>query len=152
MDHARLEQELKNDEKERAEHIMLVDLARNDLARVSIPGTIDTYELIQLRKYQSVMHLVSRVRSESLMDPFTILKSMFPAGTVSGAPKKRAMEIIHQLEQEDRGPYAGCAGYISFTGDMDMAITIRTIYNKDHRYFIQAGAGIVADSEAGERI
>ncbi|MHA1682921.1 MAG: anthranilate synthase component I family protein [Promethearchaeota archaeon] len=149
-DEKRMEAELLHSEKELAEHVMLVDLARNDLARVSLPGTVDTYKLIQLKKFPGVMHLISKVRSKSYLDPFRILKSMFPAGTVSGAPKKRAMEIIHGLELEDRGPYAGCVGYVSFTGDMDMAISIRTIFNKNQKYIAQAGAGIVADSTPGE--
>lgn len=149
-DETKMEQELLHSEKELAEHIMLVDLARNDLARVSVPGTVDTYELIQLRKYRNVMHLISKVRSTSNLDPLSILKSMFPAGTVSGAPKKRAMEIISNIEPESRGPYAGCVGYISFTGDMDMAISIRTLFNKDKKYIAQAGAGIVADSKPEE--
>ncbi|MHA1341183.1 MAG: anthranilate synthase component I family protein [Promethearchaeota archaeon] len=145
-DEDRMEFELMHDEKELAEHIMLVDLARNDLARISIPGSIDTYKLIQVKKFPNIMHLISKIRSISYLDPFTVLKSMFPAGTVSGAPKKRAMEIIHELEKEDRGPYAGTVGYISFIGDMDMAISIRTIFNKNTKYIAQAGAGIVADS------
>jgi len=145
-DEERMTDELLNDEKENAEHIMLVDLARNDLARVSVPGTVETYELKQLRKYPHVMHLISKVRATSHLDPVTVLKSLFPAGTVSGAPKKRAMEIIHSVEREDRGPYAGCVGYLSFAGNMDMAISIRTIFNKDTTYVAQAGAGIVADS------
>lgn len=145
-DEIKMENELLHSEKELAEHVMLVDLARNDLAKVSVPGSVETYKLIQLKKFPNVMHLISKVRSKSFMDPFTVLKSMFPAGTVSGAPKKRAMEIIHGLEKEDRGPYAGCTGYISFTGDMDMAINIRTIFNKNKNYIAQAGAGIVADS------
>jgi anthranilate synthase component 1 len=149
-DEVRMEQELLNSDKELAEHIMLVDLARNDLARVSLPGTVDTYELISLRKYPTVMHLISKVKSLSKLDPFSILKAMFPAGTVSGAPKKRAMEIINRIERENRGPYAGCVGYISFTGDMDMAISIRTLFNKNKTYYAQAGAGIVADSKPDE--
>ncbi|MFX0099501.1 MAG: anthranilate synthase component I family protein [Candidatus Hodarchaeota archaeon] len=149
-DEIKMENELLHSEKELAEHVMLVDLARNDLAKVSVPGSVETYKLIQLKKFPNVMHLISKVRSKSFMDPFTVLKSMFPAGTVSGAPKKRAMEIIHELEKEDRGPYAGCTGYISFTGDMDMAINIRTIFNKNKKYIAQAGAGIVADSKPEE--
>ncbi|MCP4762958.1 MAG: anthranilate synthase component I family protein [archaeon] len=145
-DEMKMEYEILHSEKELAEHIMLVDLARNDLARVSEPGTVDTYELIKLRKFPNVMHLISKVRSTSYLDPFAILKSMFPAGTVSGAPKKRAMEIIQNIELENRGPYSGCVGYISFTGDMDMPISIRTIFNKNKTYIAQAGAGIVADS------
>ena len=149
-DELRMEQEILNSEKEVAEHIMLVDLARNDLARVSVPGTVDTYKLLQLKKFPNIMHLISKVRSQSHLDPFTILKSVFPAGTVSGAPKKRAMEIIHKLELEDRGPYSGVVGYINFTGDMDMAISIRTMFNKNKTYIAQAGAGIVADSNPAE--
>ncbi|MHA1369227.1 MAG: anthranilate synthase component I family protein [Promethearchaeota archaeon] len=149
-DEKRMEYELLHSEKELAEHVMLVDLARNDLARVSYPGSVETFELLKLKKFPHVMHLTSKVRSRSPLDPFSILKSMFPAGTVSGAPKKRAMEIIHELEKEDRGPYAGCVGYVSFIGDMDMAISIRTIFNKNKLYFAQAGAGIVADSDPKE--
>jgi len=149
-DEKKMEDELLHSEKELAEHIMLVDLARNDMARVSQPGTVDTYELIRLKKFPNVMHIISKIRSVSYKNPFDILKAMFPAGTVSGAPKKRAMEIIHDLEMEDRGPYAGSAGYVSFAGDMDMAISIRTLFNKGHRYIAQAGAGIVADSRADE--
>ncbi|MBD3350595.1 MAG: hypothetical protein GF364_03820 [Candidatus Lokiarchaeota archaeon] len=146
-DEEKMARELLSDEKELAEHIMLVDLARNDLARVSIPGTVDTYEFVKLKRFPNIMHLISKVASTSYLDPFTILKSMFPAGTVSGAPKKRAMEIIHDLEVGKRGPYAGTVGYVSFTGDMDMAISIRTIFNKNKKYIAQAGAGIVADSK-----
>ncbi|MBD3185997.1 hypothetical protein GF325_04130 [Candidatus Bathyarchaeota archaeon] len=146
-DELKMETELLEDEKEIAEHVMLVDLARNDLSRVSIPGTVITDELIRLKKFPNVMHLTSKVHSRSLLDPFSVLESVFPAGTVSGAPKQRAMEIINQLEPESRGPYAGCVGYISFTGDMDMAISIRTLFNKNERYVAQAGAGIVADSQ-----
>ncbi|UYP47036.1 Isochorismate synthase MenF [Candidatus Lokiarchaeum ossiferum] len=149
-DEIRMANELLHSEKEVAEHIMLVDLARNDLAKVSIPGSIDTYKLLELKKFPNIMHLISRVRSTSNLDPFSILKSMFPAGTVSGAPKRKAMEIIHKLEREDRGPYAGCAGYVNFTGDMDMAISIRTIFNKNKTYVAQAGGGIVADSDPDE--
>jgi anthranilate synthase component 1 len=149
-DEKRMEQELLKSEKELAEHIMLVDLARNDLSRVSVPGSVDTYELFRLKKFPNVMHMISKVRSISHENPFDVLKAMFPAGTVSGAPKKRAMEIIHALEVEDRGPYAGCAGYVSFTGDIDMAISIRTIFNHGRKFVAQAGAGIVADSKPEE--
>ncbi|HME55550.1 MAG TPA: anthranilate synthase component I family protein [Candidatus Lokiarchaeia archaeon] len=142
--------ELLHSEKELAEHVMLVDLARNDLARVSMPGTVDTYELFKLKKFPNIMHIISKVRATSYKNPFDILKAMFPAGTVTGAPKKRAMEIIHDLETEDRGPYAGCVGYVSFAGDMDMAISIRTMFNKDDRFIAQAGAGIVVDSKPDE--
>lgn len=143
-------EELLHSEKELAEHVMLVDLARNDLARVSMPGTVDTYELFKLKKFPNIMHIISKVRATSYKNPFDILKAIFPAGTVSGAPKKRAMEIIHELETEDRGPYAGCVGYVSFAGDMDMAISIRTIFNKNDRFIAQAGAGIVVDSKPDE--
>ncbi len=139
--------ELLQDPKERAEHVMLVDLARNDLAKVSQPGTVETYEFLKLQKFQHVMHLISKVRSETNLGAIDVLKSMFPAGTVSGAPKHKAMEIIHRLEKECRGPYAGCVGYFSFAGNMDMAIAIRTMFNKDSTYIAQAGAGIVADSQ-----
>ncbi len=149
-DELKMTYELQHSAKEVAEHIMLVDLARNDLAKVSVPGSIDTYKLLELKKFPNIMHLISRVKATSYLDPFSILKSMFPAGTVSGAPKKKAMELIHKLEIEDRGPYAGCAGYINFTGDMDMAINIRTIFNKDKTYIAQAGGGIVADSDPDE--
>lgn len=149
-DEKRMEQELLSSEKELAEHVMLVDLARNDLSRVSVPGSVDTYELFRLKKFPHVMHVISKVRSISRKDPFDVLKAMFPAGTVSGAPKKRAMEIIHGLEVDDRGPYAGCAGYVSLAGDMDMAISIRTLFNHGTTYVGQAGAGIVADSNPGE--
>ncbi len=149
-DEKKMEYELLHSEKELAEHIMLVDLARNDLAKVSVPGSVDTFEFIKLKKFPSVMHLVSKVKAESYLDPFSIFKSVFPAGTVSGAPKKRAMEIINNLELENRGPYAGCVGYFSFSGDMDNAISIRTIFNKDKKYIAQAGAGIVADSSPEE--
>ncbi len=149
-DEERMAQELLHSEKEIAEHIMLVDLARNDLSRVSQPSSVDTYELITLKKFPNVMHLTSKIRAISYLDPFTVLKAMFPAGTVSGAPKRRAMEIINRLEVENRGPYAGSFGYISFAGDMDMAISIRTIFNKNRKYIAQAGAGIVADSKPDE--
>ncbi len=149
-DEKHMEQELLHSEKELAEHVMLVDLARNDMARVSVPGSVETYELFRLKKFPNVMHMISKVRSVSYENPFDVLKAMFPAGTVSGAPKKRAMEIIHALEVEDRGPYAGSAGYVSFTGDMDMAISIRTIFNHGRKFVAQAGAGIVADSKPQE--
>ena len=149
-DEAKMEYELLHSEKELAEHIMLVDLARNDLAKVSVPGTVDTFEMIKLKKFPNIMHLVSKVRSTSHLDMFEIFKSVFPAGTVSGAPKRRAMEIIQDLEVDSRGPYAGSVGYFGFNGDMDMAISIRTIFNQNQKYIAQAGAGIVADSKAEE--
>ncbi|MFC2011068.1 anthranilate synthase component I [Chloroflexota bacterium] len=145
---ARLEQELRSDEKERAEHIMLVDLGRNDIGRVSEPGTVEVSELMEVERYSHVMHLVTHVqgRLRSDMTAFDALRACFPAGTVSGAPKIRAMEIIAELEPEKRGPYAGAAGYFSFSGNMDMAISIRTIVVTKGIAYTQAGGGIVYDS------
>lgn len=144
-----LEEELLNDQKERAEHIMLVDLGRNDLGRVSEIGTVRIKELMVVERYSHVMHIVSDV--EGILaegkDAYDVLRACFPAGTVSGAPKIRAMEIIEELEPTRRGPYAGAVGYFSFSGNMDTCITIRTIIIKDGIAYIQAGAGIVADSE-----
>ena len=143
-----LEGELLNDTKERAEHIMLVDLGRNDLGRVCEYGSIKTTELMTIEKYSHVMHIVSNVtgRLGQGMDAFDLLKASFPAGTVTGAPKVRAMEIIDELENTRRGPYAGTVGYFSFSGDLDSCIAIRTIVVKGKRAYVQAGAGIVADS------
>ena len=143
----KLEQELLNDPKEQAEHIMLVDLARNDLAKVSFPGTVNTYELMTIQKYRKVLHIVSKVRSKTPLDGYQVLKSIFPAGTLSGAPKLRAMQIIQELETESRGPYGGGVGYFSFNGDMAFAIAIRTLFGRNGTYFAQAGGGIVADSQ-----
>ncbi len=146
---AELERELLSDPKERAEHIMLVDLGRNDLGRVCKIGTVRTTELMRIERYSHVMHIYSTVEGEldtSRYDVFDALRATFPAGTVSGAPKIRAMEIIEELEPTKRGPYAGSVGYFSFNGNMDMAITIRTIVLKGNTAFVQAGAGIVADS------
>ena len=144
----RLEKELRNDEKERAEHIMLVDLGRNDIGRVSLPGTVKVSELMEVERYSHVMHLVTNVEGKLRPDltPFDALRACFPAGTVSGAPKIRAMEIIAELEPDKRGPYAGCVGYFSFSGNMDTAITIRTIILTNGIAHVQAGAGIVYDS------
>lgn len=144
----KLEQELQNDAKEKAEHIMLVDLARNDLGRVSAVGTVVVDELMAIEKYSHVMHLVSNVRGElkENFDQLDVLRASFPAGTVSGAPKIRAMEIIAELEPTARGTYAGAVGYLDFWGNLDTCITIRTILLKNETTFIQAGAGIVADS------
>lgn len=146
---AALEKELKNDEKERAEHIMLVDLGRNDIGRVSRPGSVEVSDLMEVERYSHVMHLVTNVRGKlkSEMTAFDALRACFPAGTVSGAPKIRAMEIIAEVEKEKRGPYAGAAGYFSFTGDMDMAISIRTMVLKDGIACTQAGGGVVYDSD-----
>ena len=142
------EQELRTDEKERAEHIMLVDLGRNDIGRVSEPGTVSVNQLMDVERYSHVMHLVSRV-SGKLRKGFTnfdALRACFPAGTVSGAPKIRALEIIAELEPDKRGPYAGAVGYFDFTGNMDTAIDIRTLVIKDGIAHAQAGGGIVYDS------
>ncbi|MFC1921144.1 anthranilate synthase component I [Chloroflexota bacterium] len=143
-----LEQELRNDEKEKAEHIMLVDLGRNDIGRVSEPGTVVVSELMDVERYSHVMHLVTNVEGKlrSDMNSFDALRACFPAGTVSGAPKIRAMEIIAEFEPEKRGPYAGAAGYFSFSGDMDMAISIRTMVVKDGVAYTQSGGGVVYDS------
>ena len=144
-----LEKELRQDEKERAEHIMLVDLGRNDIGRVSLPGTVKVNDLMNVEKYSHVMHLVTNV--EGKLSPgntaFEALQACFPAGTVSGAPKVRAMQIIAGTEPETRGPYAGAVGYFSFSGDMDMAIAIRTMVMKGKTINIQAGGGIVYDSD-----
>ena len=140
--------ELRADEKERAEHIMLVDLGRNDVGRVSQPGTVEVTDLMRVVRYSHVMHLESEVRGR-LRDDRTIydaLRSCLPAGTLSGAPKIRAMEIISEQEGERRGPYGGAVGYFSFNGNMDTAITIRTMVIKDGVAYIQAGGGVVADS------
>jgi len=143
-----LEEELKHDKKECAEHIMLVDLGRNDIGRISEPGTVEVTQLMDLERYSHVMHLVSHVqgRLRAGLSQFDALRSCFPAGTVSGAPKIRAMEIIAELEREKRGPYAGAVGYFDFSGNLDTAIAIRTIVIKNNIAYIQAGAGIVADS------
>jgi len=143
-----LEQELKNDEKERAEHIMLVDLGRNDIGRVSEPGTVKVSELMEVERYSHVMHLVTHVEGKLRRDmtAFDALRACFPAGTVSGAPKIRAMQIIAELEPEKRGPYAGAVGYFSFSGNMDMAIAIRTMVVSKGIAYVQAGGGIVYDS------
>ena len=144
----KLEQELKKDEKERAEHIMLVDLGRNDIGRVSQPGTVEVSELMEVERYSHVMHLVTHVQGKIRNDMSVIdaLRACFPAGTVSGAPKIRAMQIITELEPEKRGPYAGAAGYFSFSGNMDMAIAIRTMVVSKGIAYTQAGCGIVYDS------
>jgi anthranilate synthase component 1 len=144
----RLEKELRNDEKERAEHIMLVDLGRNDIGRVSLPGTVKVSELMDVERYSHVMHLVTNVegRLRPELTPSDALRACFPAGTVSGAPKIRAMQVIAELEPDRRGPYAGCVVYFSFSGGMDTAITIRTIVTTNGTAHVQAGAGIVYDS------
>ncbi|MEM0035816.1 MAG: anthranilate synthase component I [Candidatus Korarchaeum sp.] len=143
-----LELELINDPKERAEHIMLVDLARNDLGRVSEFGTVRVIELMKVYKYSHVQHMVSRVAGSIRRDCncYDALKAVFPAGTVSGAPKVRAMEIIEELEPVRRGPYAGAVGYFSKNGNADFAIAIRTLFAQGDRAYVQVGAGVVADS------
>jgi anthranilate synthase component 1 len=145
-----LEKELLADPKERAEHIMLVDLGRNDVGRVAETGSVVPDELMIIERYSHVMHIVSNVRGrlKKGLDAYAVLRACFPAGTVSGAPKVRAMEIIDELETTRRGPYAGAVGYFSFSGNMDICITIRTILLKDDKAYVQAGAGIVAYSDA----
>ncbi|MFC1667520.1 anthranilate synthase component I [Candidatus Omnitrophota bacterium] len=143
-----LEKELLQDVKERAEHVMLVDLGRNDIGRVSKPGSVKVSDFMFIEKYSHVMHIVSNCVGRLAKDKnaYDVLKAAFPAGTVAGAPKIRAMEIIDELENTKRGPYAGAVGYFSFSGNMDTCINIRTILVKGDKAFIQAGAGIVADS------
>ncbi len=143
-----LAQELLADEKERAEHVMLVDLGRNDLGRVAKQGSVRVDHLMQIERYSHVMHIVSHVRGELApeKDAYDVFRACFPAGTVSGAPKIRAMQIIEELEPTRRGPYAGAVGYVSFSGNMDVCINIRTVVLKGRQAYIQAGAGIVADS------
>jgi anthranilate synthase component I len=143
------EQELVADAKERAEHIMLVDLARNDLGRVCDVGTVQVEGMLHVERYSHVMHLVSSVTGtvREGLGPVDVLRAVFPAGTVSGAPKVRAMQIIDDLEPTRRGPYAGAVGYVDFVGNLDTCITIRTVVLKDGTAYVQAGAGIVADSK-----
>ena len=146
---ARLEADLLSDPKERAEHIMLVDLGRNDVGRVAEIGSVEVTELMAIERYSHVIHLVSNIRGKLApgKSPFDLFISSFPAGTVSGAPKIRAMQIISELEPEKRGLYAGAIGYFSFNGNLDTCIVIRTILMQGKKAFIHAGAGIVADSE-----
>lgn len=143
-----LEQELLNDEKELAEHVMLIDLGRNDVGKISKYGTVKVTEKMVIEKYSHVMHIVSSVQGtiKDNKDGFDLLRSTFPAGTLSGAPKIRAMEIIEELENDKRGIYGGAIGYFSFNGDLDSCITIRTLLMKDKKAYMQAGAGIVYDS------
>ena len=145
----RFAEELKNDPKERAEHVMLVDLARNDVGRVSIPGSIQIGEFMEIERYSHVMHLVSNIAGQlrDEVTPYDALRAGFPAGTVSGAPKIRAMQIISELEGEQRGVYAGAVGYFSHSGNQETAIALRTMLIKDGRAYIQAGCGVVADSD-----
>jgi anthranilate synthase component 1 len=145
---SRLEKELLTDPKERAEHVMLVDLGRNDVGRVATVGTVEVTDLMVVEYYSHVMHLVSHVEGNLALglDMFDVLRASFPAGTVSGAPKVRAMEIIDELEPTRRGLYAGAVGYFSFSGNMDFCITIRTLLVRNGCVYLQVGAGIVADS------
>ncbi len=146
---ARLRAELLSDPKERAEHTMLVDLARNDIGRISEFGSVALLEFMEVHQFSHVQHIVSHVRGRLAkgLNCFDAMRSIFPAGTVSGAPKIRAMEIIDKLEAERRGPYAGAVGYFSYNGNMDSAITIRTLVADENEASIQTGAGIVADSD-----
>jgi anthranilate synthase component I len=143
-----LEKELLADPKERAEHVMLVDLARNDIGRVCDFGSVEVKELMAIERYSHVMHIVTQVEGRLSADktPYDLMRATFPAGTVSGAPKIRAMQIIAELEQTARGPYAGCVGYFSFNGNLDTCITLRTALIKDGRAYVQAGGGWVYDS------
>jgi anthranilate synthase component 1 len=142
-------EELLSDEKERAEHLMLVDLGRNDLGKVCRAGTVKVDEFMEVERYSHVMHLVSAVSGDLAVgtQAADVLRAAFPAGTVSGAPKVRAMEIIDELEPTRRGPYAGAIGYLSYSGELDSCIYIRTILVRDGVAYVQAGAGIVADSD-----
>ncbi|MCX7991947.1 MAG: anthranilate synthase component I family protein, partial [Proteobacteria bacterium] len=144
----RLEEDLLSDTKEIAEHIMLVDLGRNDVGRIAKVGTVSVPDFMTIERYSHVMHIVSSVKGviKDNLDAFDVFKATFPAGTVTGAPKIRAMEIIEELEPEKREFYAGGVGYFGYNGNMDFCITIRTMLKKKNKIFIQAGAGIVADS------
>jgi anthranilate synthase component 1 len=144
-----LAEELLADPKERAEHVMLVDLGRNDLGRVCEYGSVTVGKMMIIERYSHVMHIVSEVTGtvKPSMDGFDLFRATFPAGTLSGAPKIRAMAIIEELEGTRRGPYGGAVGYFSYDGSMDMCITIRSMLMKGKRVYIQAGAGIVADSD-----
>ena len=144
-----LEQELLSDQKERAEHVMLVDLGRNDVGRVAQYGTIELPDVMVVERYSHVMHISSTVigQLQDGRDSFDALMASLPAGTVSGAPKVRAMEIIDEFEPHRRGPYAGAVGYIDYSNNMDTCIALRTMVIKDNKAYVQAGAGIVADSD-----
>lgn len=144
----KLASELLANEKERAEHLMLVDLGRNDISRFCYAGSVQVSDFMSIERYSHVMHMVSTVNGEAKpgVDAFDALAAVFPAGTLSGAPKVRAMQIINELESCRRGPYGGAAGYIGYGGNMDMAITIRTLQMRGNALTVQAGAGIVYDS------
>jgi len=148
-DDHRLAKELLANTKERAEHLMLVDLERNDLGRVCRYGTVRTNELMTIERYSHVNHIVSNITGELRdgMDGFDLIRAVFPGGTITGVPKIRCMEIIETLEPVRRGPYTGSLGYISWSGDMDLNIIIRTLVTTDRCGYLQVGAGIVADSE-----
>ena len=145
----KLEEELLNDEKEKAEHIMLVDLGRNDIGRVAEYGSVKVNELMKIERYSHVMHIVSEVKGKLRKDKdiFDVIKATFPAGTVTGAPKVRSMQLIEYMENIKRGPYAGAVGIISFSGNLETCISIRSIYMDKDKAYIQSGAGIVADSK-----
>ena len=145
----RLADELLADEKERAEHVMLVDLGRNDLGRLAVPGSVQVRDFMTVERYSHVMHMVSQVEAqlEEQYDAYDTIRATFPAGTLSGAPKIRAMEVIHELEPSRRGPYGGAVGYIGYDGNMDLCITIRTLQILGDQLTVQAGAGIVYDSD-----
>ena len=146
----RLKDELQNDEKELAEHTMLVDLGRNDIGRVCDYGTVKVKELMEIKRFSHVQHIVTHVvgKLNQKHDMYDAFEAVFPAGTVSGAPKVRAMEVIQELEPTQRGTYAGAVGYFSFNGCCDFAIAIRSIFAEENKGFVQAGAGIVFDSIA----
>jgi anthranilate synthase component 1 len=146
---AKLEEEILHDEKEIAEHVMLVDLGRNDVGRVAAPGTVRVERLAHVERFSHLMHLVSQVSGQLAdgLDAFDAFNALFPAGTLSGAPKVRAMELIDEFEPVHRGPYGGAVGYFSLSGDADFAITIRTLSLRDGVATVQAGGGIVADSQ-----
>jgi anthranilate synthase component 1 len=145
---AALADELSADPKERAEHVMLIDLGRNDVGRVSAPGTVRIDEVMKIERYSHVMHISSHVRGKlrAGVRPSEVISAAFPAGTLSGAPKIRAMEIIEELEPSRRGIYGGAVGYVSYSGNVDLAIAIRTLVTKGDTIYVQAGAGVVADS------
>jgi anthranilate synthase component 1 len=149
-----LEHELLADPKEQAEHAMLVDLARNDLGRVCVAGSVRPTELMVVERFSQVMHIVSTVEGELREDahPLDALAVTFPAGTVTGAPKRRAMELIAEHEPTPRGPYAGAVGYLTFAGDLDFCITIRTVVVTDGEATVQTGAGVVADSDPASEL
>jgi len=144
----RLAEELRADPKELAEHLMLIDLGRNDVGRVAEVGSVQVAEQMVIERYSHVMHLTSHVVGKLAAGKtwLDVLRAAFPAGTLSGAPKIRAMEIIDELEPHQRGIYGGAVGYVSYTGNLDLAIAIRTLVHKDDTFYVQAGAGLVADS------